>query len=84
MKRIRRIRICNTAGGGILSLPYLPPVGILLVDDVENVALVEGDAQLATGNILVILGLIVYLRLITKRVNIRKIINGSGTAFICL
>jgi hypothetical protein len=36
---------------------------IILIDNMENVPLVKGNAQLSTGDILVILCLVVYLSL---------------------
>ena len=37
----------------------LPPVGILLVDDVQNVSLLEGDAELAAWNVDVFLRVVI-------------------------
>lgn len=43
-----------------LPLPVsLPPVGIVRADHMENVALHEGDAQLSTGNVYVLLWIVV-------------------------
>lgn len=54
-----------------LPLPVrLPPVGIVRADHMENVALHEGDAQLSTGNVYVLLWIVVkqgfYMNLGTK------------------
>jgi hypothetical protein len=71
----------DEAGQGVLlALPVgLPPVRVLLVDHVENVALVEGDAQLATRHVLVVFRLVVYLRLIKtdKKMRILKQFTGK-------
>lgn len=54
-----------------LPLPVrLPPVGIVRADHMENVALHEGDAQFSTGNVYVLLWIVVkqgfYMNLGTK------------------
>lgn len=54
-----------------LPLPVrLPPVGIVRANHMENVALHEGDAQLSTGNVYVLLWIVVkqgfYMNLGTK------------------
>lgn len=54
-----------------LPLPVrLPPVGIVRADHMENVTLHEGDAQLSTGNVYVLLWIVVkqgfYMNLGTK------------------
>jgi len=44
----------------LLALPVsLPPVSILLADDVKNVALLEANAQLPARDIWVVLGVVV-------------------------
>ena len=40
----------------------LPPIGILLVDDVQNVSLLEGDAELAAWNVDVFLRVVIKVR----------------------
>ena len=45
-------------------------MGIVLVDDVEDVPLVEGDAQLATGDVLIVLSLVVDLSLKVENIRI--------------
>merc|ERR1719210_2697503 len=54
----------QTGQSVLLPLPVgLPPVRILLVDHVQDVALVEGDAQLSARHIVVVLRLVVDLGL---------------------
>ena len=54
----------QTGQSVLLPLPVgLPPVRILLVDHVQDVALVEGDAQLSARHVVVVLRLVVDLGL---------------------
>ena len=59
----------------------LPPVGVLLVDDVQHVALAERDAELAARNVDVVLGVVVEVRahVHLKFGQTRHDIRGTGT-----
>ena len=56
----------NEAGESLVVLAVavrLPPVDVLLADDVQDVALLERDAELATRNVQVVFGVVVEQRL---------------------
>lgn len=58
LKRSARNEACK--GLVLLAFPVsLPPVSVVLTDDVEDVALLEADAQLPARDVGVVLGVIV-------------------------
>lgn len=68
----------------LISIPVgLPPVGVILADDVEYVSLLEGQAQLSTRHERVIRGVIVkvssYVHLRTEFYIIKDAVSGMQT-----
>jgi len=56
----------NESGERLVLLAFaegLPPISIVLRDDVEDVALHEADAQLFTRYVQIVLGIVIKVRL---------------------